>query len=1036
MSRNLQRGISRNYIAIKVLRLRVRSWAFVSQTEGLPFMTPERWQQVKAIFNSAMKYRPEERGVFLSEACLSDNSLRNEVESLISSHEKSGSFIDGPAYAAAATSLVSEKAEMKPGQTLGSYEVLSFISRGGMGEVYLAQDKRLSRKVALKLLPASFTRDDDRLRRFEQEARSASALNHPNIITIYEIIQTGSTHVIATEFVEGQTLRQRLSLSPLTLTESINIAIQVADALSAAHKAGIIHRDIKPENIMLRPDGYVKVLDFGLAKLSEQAGPTVAAEAPTIQVRTGSGVVIGTAGYMSPEQARGLAVDGRSDIFSLGAVIYEMVACRKPFDGETPSDTLASILKTEPPSLANVVPGAPSELVRMVTKSLRKDREERYQVVKDLLLDLKALKQEMDFQAKLEHSVVPDKSGDLSGMMSPAFATAAAPAPQTTDTRSAINTITESLSIEIKRHKVRTALVLCAVALAVALGGFGIYMLLNRTPPIAHFQNLKLARLTNSGNAIDATISPDGTYIVYALSDRSSQSLWIRQVSTANDKQIVAPAPVGFFGLTFSPDGTELYYAVKANLDSGTLYRIPVLGGTPVKVLEKIDGPISFSPDGKRFVLVRGNYPNPGESALVVANVDGTSERTLAVRKLPQRFSPIFFTGPSWSPDGKVVAATVATVGSSSRIFGFSIEDGKEQVLSRESWPFAARVQWLPDMTGLLVVGGDSPGIAQHWVLNYPSGERRRITNDLSTYRAIGLTADGERFSTIQADGLINLWVAPDGDAARAIRLPTGNIGFYSSSGNNVSWTSDGRIAFVSNEGGNADIWLTDPDGTNRKQLTTNGGVSPVASPDGRYIVFVSPRDHARNIWRMNIDGSNPVRLTSGLADSFPSISPDGKWVVYSVFEGAKPTVWKVSIDGGTPVQLIDHVATAAIVSPDGKLVAYAYPDSADPFAPPNRIAVMSIDNSAPVKSFDVPVSGTVTSVAQWSLDGKSILYTVNRNNISNVWSQPLDGSAPKQVTDFKDSLMTGFAWSRDGKQLACTRGVLVRDAVLITDLK
>src|SRR4030095_7275703 len=398
-------------------------------------MTPERWQQVKEIFNSAIRYQPGERSSFLSQACLGDDRLRGEVESLIASHEKSGSFIDGPAYVAAAESLGGDKNELKPGQKIGAYEVLSFISRGGMGEVYLAEDKRLTRKVALKLLPASFTRDDDRLRRFEQEARSASALNHPNIITIYEIAQAGSSHVIATEFVEGQTLRQRLSLSALTLNESLIIAIQVADALSAAHKAVIIHRDIKPDNIMLRPDGYVKVLDFGLAKLSEQTGPAVAAEAPAIQVRAGSGIVIGTAGYMSPEQARGVAVDARSDIFSLGATLYEMVARRKPFEGDTPSDTMASILKTDPPPLSQLIPGIPAELNRIVSKSLRKDREERYQVVKDLWLDLKSLKQELEFQEKLEQSVVPNISpvaGDVTTIL---------PVAQTTEPRSAITAI-------------------------------------------------------------------------------------------------------------------------------------------------------------------------------------------------------------------------------------------------------------------------------------------------------------------------------------------------------------------------------------------------------------------------------------------------------------------------------------------------------------------------------------------------------------------------------------------------------------------
>ncbi|HKE60190.1 MAG TPA: protein kinase [Pyrinomonadaceae bacterium] len=1002
-------------------------------------MTPERWQQVKQIFNSAIKYAPNERDSFLTEACANDTILRSEVESLIASHEKTGSFIDAPAYQGATDLLDDEKSELKSGQRVGSYEVLSFINRGGMGEVYLAEDRRLSRKVALKLLPSAFTRDGDRLRRFEQEARAASALNHPNIITIYEIRQAGSAHLIATEFVEGETLRDRLSHTRLTLSESLNIAIQVADALSAAHKAGIIHRDIKPENIMLRPDGYVKILDFGLAKLSEQTPETVVAEAPTIQVRTGAGVVMGTAGYMSPEQARGLAVDNRSDIFSLGAVIYEMVAHRKPFAGDTPSDILAAILKVEPPSLAHLIPDAPPELVRIVNKSLRKDREERYQVVKDLWLDLKSLRQELEFQQKLEHSQVPGDKLETSRATAGEFErTVVGDRAATTAGHSALSTITQSLSFEIKRHKTRSAIVVAALALVVALGAFAIYKRLNRLPPVEHFWNIKLARLTNSGNAIDATISPDGKYIVYALSDRSSQSLWIRQVSNPNDKQILAPAPVGFFGMTFSPDGTELYYAVKVTLDAGTLYRIPVLGGTPIKVLDKIDAPVSFSPDGKRLVLIRGNYPNTGESALVVANVDGSGERTLAVKKFPYRLSPIFFTGPSWSPDGKLIAASVATVGGTSAVVGFDAEDGKEQSLSKQTWPFTGRVQWLPDMTGLLVVAGEGPPASQHWIVSYPGGESRRVTNDLGTFRAIGLTAAGDKFTTVQAGGLVNLWVIPDADAKRAIRLPTGNIGFYAAAGNGVSWTTEGRIVYVSNEGGGADIWITDPDGQNRKQLTTNGAMnfSPVVSPDGRYVVFVSVRNGVKSVWRLNIDGSNPVRLTNGLADSLPSVSPDGKWVVYSAIEGGRPTLWKVSIDGGTPSQLSNHIASSGVISSDGKAVAFAFPESADPFAPPNKLGVMSFETGTVQSVFPLPSSATVASVVQWSLDGKSILYTVNANNVSNIWSQPLSGEAPKQITDFKDSLMTSFAWSRDGKQLASTRGVLMRDAVLVTDLK
>jgi serine/threonine protein kinase len=1003
-------------------------------------MTPERWQQVKEIFNSAIAYEPEERSSFISRACLGDEELRSEVESLIASHEQSGAFIDQPAFEIAAPLLAGERAELTPGYTIASYQVISFITRGGMGEVYLAEDKRLGRKVALKRLPSTFTSNDDRLRRFEQEARAASALNHPNIITIYEIRQAAGSHIIVTEYVEGETLRQRLVRAPLTLSETLNIAIQIADALVAAHKAGIIHRDIKPENIMLRPDGYVKVLDFGLAKLSEQASPAVAAEAPTIQVRTGSGIVIGTAGYMSPEQARGLSVDHRSDIFSLGAVIYEMLARRKPFEGETPSDTLASILKTEPAPLARVAPGVPPELVRIVNKSLRKDREERYQVVKDLWLDLKALKQELEFQDKLDASVGSEASANGTTVMPVVDATAAMSGPRHTLSGSAISNISESISIEIKRHKIGAALALLAVVFIVGVASFGVYKWLHREPPMERFWDTRLSRLTNSGNAIDATISPDGKYIVYVLSDRSSQSLYIRQVSTANDKLIVPPARVGFYGITFSPDGNDIYYILKVNLDEGTLYRIPALGGAPVKVLDKIDAPVSFSPDGKQFVLVRSNYPSVGETALVIANIDGSGERNLVIKKNPERFAPIFFTGPSWSPDGKLIAASVITVGGRSRVKTFSVEDGSERELTTETWLYSARVQWLQDMSGVLVVAGDTPISAMIWHISYPDGRVRRVTNDLNAYRAMGLTQDGKKLITIQSQGVVNLWVVPDGDARKEIRLPTGNVAsFFSLTGSNVSWTPDGRIVYVSNESGGSDIWLTDPDGKNRKQLTANKGVnvSPVVTVDGRYIVFVLWQEGKKNIWRMNIDGSNPVQLTSGLADSFPSLSPDSRWIIYSALDGAKPTLWRVSIDGGPPIKVTDHVGTNSTVSRDGRSIAFLYPESNDPFAPPNRLAIIPFEGGEPSKTFEVPQGGTVlTAIHWWSNDSKSIYYTATTNNVTNIWSLPLDGGPPKQVTDFKDMLVTGFAWSQDGKQLACTRGALMRDAILVTDLK
>ena len=997
-------------------------------------MTPERWQQVKEIFNSAIKQEPDQRAMFLSRACSSDDDLRNEVESLIESHEKSGDFIDEPAFAAA-PALFTERSELRSGQTIASYEIISFISRGGMGEVYLAQDRRLSRKVALKLLPASFTKDVDRLRRFEQEARSASALNHPNIITIYEIQEIGSTHLIATEFIEGETLRQRLMHSRLSLNEALQIAIQVADALAAAHKAGIVHRDIKPENVMLRPDGYVKVLDFGLAKLADQ--PSVHAEAPTVQVRTGAGVVMGTAGYMSPEQARGLPVDARSDIFSLGSVIYEMLASRKPFEGETPSDVVAAILKTEPPPLVHLVPGLPSELVRIVGKTLRKDREERYQVIKDLLLDLKALKQELEFQAKLEQSVVPNNDPTPLVTRPNVLSTGNVSAPATGQVTRPVSSITESLSFEIKRHKAGVIIAVALVGLMIAGASFGVYRYFTRSTALAHFESMKISRLTNSGKAIDAAISPDGKYLVYVLSDAERQSLWIRQVSTANDKEVLPAAAVGFFGIAFSPDGNDLYYAIK-RMDMGTLYRVPVLGGTPVKILERIDSCVSFSPDGKRIVLMRSNFPQSGESALVIANSDGSNEQTFKVSKLPERFTPVFFTGPSWSPDGKWIAASVNSTMGRSMIRIFNLENGTERNLTSESWLFAARVHWLPDMSGVLAVAGDHPGIAQLWFISHPDGAVRKVSNDLNGYRSLVVTSDGKRLSTVQSSGIVNVWVVPEGDAKQAVALRTGNVGFYASGGGSLSWAPDGRIAFASNESGAMDIWLMNADGTNRKQLTSNSGqnVNPSVSPDGSYIVYSSGRDGVKNIWRINVDGSNPQRLTNGGTDGQPDISSDGKWLVYSNLTGGRPAIWKVGTDGQNPTRLTEKPASSPFISPDSEYVAFFFTEAPDPLAPPNRISVVPIAGGDPIKTFELRLSGTIGAVGHWSPDGRSIHYLVSHNNVTNIWSQPLDGGPPKQVTDFKDNLMTAFAWSRDGKQLVCTRGALLRDAVLISDAK
>ena len=370
-------------------------------------MTPERWLQVKGIFHSSLQYENEERSVFLSNACGRDEALRQEVESLIASHEKDGSFIDSPVYEMAGK-ILSDDQDLTVGQPIGQYEILSTLGKGGMGEVYLARDTKLDRQVALKFLPNAFTQDRERLRRFEQEARAASALNYPNILTIHEIGAVNDRRFIATEFVDGETLREKMIDGPLKIADALKIAEQIASALAQAHGLGIVHRDIKPENIMLRRDGIVKVLDFGLAKLTEkkEVGPE---EATRQMVQTSAGVVMGTVAYMSPEQARGLATDARTDIWSLGAVLYEMLAGRAAFEGPTTSDLIVSVLEHEPPPLGTSAE-TPAELQRIVAKMLRKDREERYQLIRDVLLDLKSLREQAEFEGKLKRSTAESKA--------------------------------------------------------------------------------------------------------------------------------------------------------------------------------------------------------------------------------------------------------------------------------------------------------------------------------------------------------------------------------------------------------------------------------------------------------------------------------------------------------------------------------------------------------------------------------------------------------------------------------------------------
>src|SRR5581483_2453530 len=613
------------------------------------------------------------------------------------------------------------------GARLGPYEIAAPIGAGGMGEVYKARDTRLDRLVAIKNLPARTAHDPQAVARFEREARAVAALSHPNILAIHDIGHDGDTVFVVMELLEGKSLRDAL---PLPIKKAIDIASQVAAGLAAAHAKGIIHRDLKPENIFLTADGSVKTLDFALAKFTESSDAPIDPNVTRGVANTDAGLVLGTTGYLSPEQAQGHAVDARSDIFSFGAVLYELVTGERAFAGNSTIDTLHKIVNDTPAPVASRVAAAPDELQWVIAKCLAKDPDERYQSTRDLVVDLKKVMRTVETST----SSTPVR----------------APSAATTSSRPK-----------------RTALMTAAAVAVLVVGGAVAWMSWrgSRAGESAA-RPITVERVTTLGTVIDASVSPDGKYVAYATAENGKQGIFLRQLATASTLTLVPPGPIGDWGMAFSPDGNELFYSMYTPDEPlRAIFRISTIGGTPRKVISGTDSRPIPSPDGRHLAWVRGSYPQPTDSALLVADADGSHVRVVATAHAPDVFVPIFFTQPAWSPDGKIIVVPMQH--RANPAFGtftaFDAQSGAPAAFPTHRFANVGPAVWTPDGAGLIVIAtptADAQRSAQVWWISAHDDTRRRMTNDLLDYRLVSLTADGKTMVAVGSDSTSSVWTA------------------------------------------------------------------------------------------------------------------------------------------------------------------------------------------------------------------------------------------------------------------------------------
>jgi serine/threonine protein kinase len=903
------------------------------------------------------------------------------------------------------------------GQTISHYRITGQLGSGGMGIVYEAQDLDLGRRVALKFLPPQLSSDQNALDRFLLEARTASALNHPNICTIYAVEKAGEQSFIAMELLEGETLDRRLSAGPVAVDRLLEWSIQLADALDAAHAKGIIHRDIKAANIFLTQRGPVKVLDFGLAKLTrpEMAMETIGAtqDSPGQLQLTSPGATVGTIAYMSPEQARGEDLDARSDLFSLGVVIYQMATGRLPFSGATSAVIFHAILELDPIPALQLNPTLPPRLGEILGKALEKDRDLRYQSAGDLRGDLKRLKRDTEGRKGAGTA----SSG--AAAVTPASSKVSTPAAQTAGRSSAVVSA-------VRRNRAGTGIA-AVVALAVlAAAGYGVYSLA-RSGKHQAFENYTIRKVTESGDAVLAAISPDGNYILSLVRNNGLSSLQLRNVPTNSTTQVQPPANVQYNGLRFSPDGNYFYFVRSdpGNDDLKFLYRAPLLGGGAEKLAEDVDSNVTFSPDGSKLAFMRFDNPMAGEYQLIVKDLHSGAETPLVSGSNKEQLD-----NPAWSPDGRVIVCYILQP--QGALTGLEIVDaysGQRKALVRSENGVVLHPEWLPDGSELLALYRDaSSNFTRNQVIHvsFPGGTLTPVTRDASNYTAISVARRVPLLAAVASEERWSVELMSSGGGATADKvLGKANEDF------SLAWMPDGklvtdkdyRLHAIDPETGAQAIFGTDPGAPEYLEQ---------ACRDGRVVYMrYSPETKEVSVWSRDAAGQNPRKLTTGLFGSIPRCSPDMRWVYF--FDYASSALMRVPIAGGTPQKVSDlQLVGGYDISPDGAAALFVTMSHAEGHK--ERLLEVVVDTGQVRRQ--ITMQKPWTGPIHYSVDGKALEYVVRENGVDNIWRQPLDGSAGKWETAFKSEHISHFQWSPDGKRLAMSRGHTDSDVVLIRDSK